>query len=82
MKVQAEQTLLNTIITKTRLLKYNENFTTKNWKFFDKKSDIFQISAENIDCGYSLEPPSRGSSNKYPQCMFLSNKKINNVYLC
>ena len=24
-------------ITKTRLFKYIENFTTKNWKFSDKK---------------------------------------------
>ena len=23
----------------------------------DKISDIFHISAQNIDCGYSLEPP-------------------------
>ena len=36
-----------------------ENFTTKNWKFSDKNSDIFHISAQNIDCGYSLEPPRR-----------------------
>ena len=28
----------------------NENFQIKN-------SDIFNISAQNIDCGYSLEPP-------------------------
>ena len=35
-----------------------------------KNSDIFQISAQNIDCGYSLEPPQRGGSNKYPQSMF------------
>ena len=33
---------------------------------------IFFISAQNIECGYSLEPPRRGSSNKYPQSMFLS----------
>ena len=33
-------------ITKTSLLKYPENFTTKNWKFIDKKSDIFHISAK------------------------------------
>ena len=32
-------------ITKTRLFKYIENFTTKNWKFSDKNSDIFHISA-------------------------------------
>ena len=31
---------------------------------------IFVISAENIDSGYSLEPPHRGGSNEYPQCMF------------
>ena len=26
--------------------------------------------AQNIDCGYSLEPPRRGGSNEYPQSMF------------
>ena len=31
---------------------------------------IFLISAQSIDCGYSLEPPRRGDSNKYPQSMF------------
>ena len=41
----------------------NENFQIKN-------SDIFHISAQNIDCGYSLEPPRRGGSNEYPQSMF------------
>ena len=44
----------------------------KNRKFSDKNSDIFHISAQNIDCGYSLEPPRRGGSNEYPQSMFLS----------
>ena len=46
----------------------NENFQIKN-------SDIFQISAQNIDCGYSLEPPRRGGSNEYPQSMFLGRNK-------
>ena len=32
--------------------------------------NIFLLSAENIDCGYSLEPPHRGGSNEYPQSMF------------
>ena len=33
---------LNHSITKTRLFKYIENFTFKNWKFSDKKiSHIF-----------------------------------------
>ena len=31
---------------------------------------IFFISAHNIDCRYSLEPPRRGGSNEYPQSMF------------
>ena len=31
---------------------------------------IFLISAQNIDCGYSLEPPRRGGSNEYPQYVF------------
>ena len=52
----------------------NENFQIKN-------ADIFQMSAQNIDCGSSLEPPRQGSSNEYPQSMFLSRNKKNNVYL-
>ena len=38
----------------------------KKGKFSDKNSDIFHIPAQNIDCGYSLEPPRRGGSNEYP----------------
>ena len=43
----------------------------KNKNFQIKNSDIFHISAQNIDCGYSLELPHRGGSNEYPQSMFL-----------
>ena len=43
---------------------------------------MFHISAQNIDCGYSLEPPRRGGSNEYPPSMFLSRNKKNNVYPC
>ena len=50
-------------------------------KHSGKKPDIFHISAQNIDCGYSLKPPRRGGSNKYPQSMFLSRNK-NNAYPC
>ena len=46
---------------KTSLFKYIENFTSKNWKFSDKEKEknsyISYISAQNIDCRYSLEPP-------------------------
>ena len=52
----------------------------KSEKIQIKNSDIFHISAQNIDCGYSLEPPQRGGSNVYPQSMFLSRNKKNNVY--
>ena len=60
------------------------------WKFYLQKlkkiqmknSDIFHISAQNIDCGYTLEPPRWGGSNEYPQSMFLSRNKKNNVYPC
>ena len=69
-------------ITKTYLFKYIENFASRNWKFSDKKSDIFHYSAQNIDCGYSLEPPLRGGSNEYPQSMFSNKNKKNNVYPC
>ena len=41
----------------------NENFQIKN-------SNIFYISAQNIDYRYSLEPPRRGGSNEYLQSMF------------
>ena len=51
-------------ITKTRLFKYTENFTTqKNESFQTKILIFFHISAQNIDCGYSLEPPRQGGSN-------------------
>ena len=28
---------------------------------------FFLIFAQNINCGYTLEPPRRGGSNEYPQ---------------
>ena len=34
-----------------------KNLLPKKWKFSDKNSDIFHISAQNIDCGHSLELP-------------------------
>ena len=54
----------------------------KNYFFQIKNTYILQISDQNIDCGYSLEPPRRGGSNEYPQSMFLSRNKKNNVYPC
>ena len=49
---------LSEVITKTRLFKYIENFNSQKTENFQiKNSDIFHITAQNIDCGYSLEPP-------------------------
>ena len=55
-----------------------ENFRAlKIENFQPKKFDIFLIFAQNIDCGYKLEPPRRGGSNEYPQSMFWSKNKKN-----
>ena len=69
-------------IKKTRLSKYIERFTTQNWKFSDKILIFFKFLLKNIDCGYSFELPQQGGSNQYPQSMFLSRNKKNNVYPC
>ena len=44
---------------------------------------FFLISAQNIDCGYSLDLPRQGGSNEYTQFMFLSRnvKKISEVFI-
>ena len=51
---------------------YNHKKKKKKKKNADKKSDIVHISAQNIDCGYSLEPPRHN-------LRFLSRNKKNNV---
>ena len=69
---QHENQSLGLIITKTRLY----NFDPLKPHFYIVKMGftgvyiICLISAQNIDCGYSLEPPRRGGSNEYPQSMF------------
>ena len=44
-------------ITKTGLFKYIEISPPKTENFHIKNSNIFHISAQNINCEYSLEPP-------------------------
>ena len=64
--------MLHFLITKT----YLYNFDPLKPHFYIEKLGftgvyiIFLISAQNIDCGYSLEPPQRGGSNEYPQSVF------------
>ena len=64
-------------ITKTRPFSILKILPSKIEKNQIKNSDIFHISAQNIDCGYSLELPRQGGSNEYPQSMFLSRNKKN-----
>ena len=73
------------VITKTRLY----NFDPLKPHFYIVKLGftgvyiIFLMLLKNIDCGYSLEPPRRGGSNKYPQSMFWAEiwKNIRIFYL-
>ena len=54
------------------------NFSRPKIDNFQRKIfEIFLIVAQNIDCGYTLEPPRRGGSNEYPQSMFWSKIKKN-----
>ena len=67
---------------KTRLFIYIENSPPKIESVQIKILIFFHNSAQNIDCGYSLELPWRGISNEYQQSVFLSRNKKNNVYPC
>ena len=62
-------------------MQYIENFRdVKKFNFQWKNFDIFNLLAQNIDCGYTLAPPEAvlsGGSNEYPQSMFWSKNKKN-----
>ena len=54
---------------------YTDFLALKIENFQLKIFDIFLIFAQNIHCGYTLQPPRRGGSNEYPQSMFWSKYK-------
>ena len=56
----------NTHMQYTEILRFAK---IKNY-LVTKNFNIFNNFTQNIDCGYTLEPPQRGSSNEYPQSMF------------
>ena len=56
---------------------YRDFLALKTENFQLKMFDIFLSFAQNIVCGYTLEPPRRGGSNEYPQSMFWSEIKKN-----
>ena len=69
------------LITKTMPIQIYWKSDHQKLEIFQiKNSDIFSYFCLNIECGYSLEPPRRGGSNEYPQSMFSSKNKENNVY--
>ena len=65
----AEYTVSKKGITKTCLYNFKSHFYLVKLGFTGVYI-IFLISAQNIDCGDSLEPPRRGGSNEYLQSMF------------
>ena len=59
-------------------MQYTDNFQHLKLKKNDWKSfDYFYKFAQNIDCGFTLEPPCRGGSNEYPLSMFWNKNKKN-----
>ena len=58
------------------------NIFTEKLKIFRQKIKHFSYFCSKHRLWYSLEPPCRGGSNEYPQSMFLSRNKKNNVYPC
>ena len=58
---------------------YSDFYSHKNEIFQQKPFDFFLTFAQNIDCGYTSEPPRRGGyrggSNECPQSMFWSKNK-------
>ena len=66
-------------ITKTCLYNFDHLkphfYTVKLW--LTGVNLIFLISAQNIDCGCSLEPPRRGGSNEYP--LYVLSRNLKNI---
>ena len=46
-------------ITKNTPIQYTDFFSSKIEKKYMEKNNIFPSFAQNIDCGYTLEPPCR-----------------------
>ena len=73
-----EQFALGRVHYENLPMQYTEIFLALKIESFQlKKFDIFLIFAQNIDCGYTLEPPRRGGSNEYQQSIFRSKNKKN-----
>ena len=69
-------TLTFVFITKTCPCNIMEIFeAVRIENFMGKFFKIFNVFAQNIDCGYMLEQPRRGGSKEYTQSMFWIKSK-------
>ena len=69
-------------ITKTRLFKYIENFTSKNWKFSDKKLWYFSYFCSKHRFWVLVRTASARRFSRVPTIYILRRNKKNNVYPC
>ena len=81
--VSSSQDQRETCITKTcPCNKQTDFFSLKNENFQQKKIAIVLIFDQNINCGYTLEPPRRGPQQKYRLGTISNIKLLYNIYMC
>ena len=78
----APQTKWRLLITKTRLFKYIVFFPPKTENFQIKNSDVFHISAKNIDCGTRYNRLGEMVLTSTHNLCFWAEIRKNNVYSC
>ena len=72
----SQRTCVGLYVDEASLLRKHAHMIQVKINHFQRKIvDTFLIFPQNIDCGYTLEPPRRGDSNEYPQSMFWSKNK-------
>ena len=74
-RVGESKTIFTESLRKHAYLHILKNLQPKKENFQIKNSNIFHISDQKIDCGYSLEPPRRGGSNEYLHSMVIAKQE-------
>ena len=80
--IHLQVALYRIIITKTSLFKYTEIFTTKNWNFSDKNSDIFSYFCSKHRLWVLVRTASARRFYRVPTIYVFDRNKKNNVYPC
>ena len=57
-----------------------ENSTSRNHAYIVLTPLNPTFLLKKVDCGYSLEPPRRGCSNKYPQFVLSRNMRTTGIF--